>query len=126
MAIHNRALKHKPYLTWLGGRARRMRKAPTPAEEKLWSQLLRYRPLGYKFTRQKPMRWYILDFYCSRLGLAIEVDGYYHRKDYDNQRDLDIYEVGIRTIRFSNDDVLRDFKLVECQLKRIIREMSQV
>jgi len=45
--------------------------------------------LKYRFLRQKPIGNYILDFYCSKLLLAIEIDGISHedRIDYDHKRD---------------------------------------
>lgn len=52
-----------------------MRRNPTPAEQKLWEDVLKHRPLGYKFTRQKPLDFFIVDFYCAKLRLAIELDG---------------------------------------------------
>ena len=70
--------------------AREMRKRPTLAEDQMRQSFLRYRPVGYKFTRQKPIGPFILDFYCAKLSLAIEVDGEIHKikQEYDHQRTL--------------------------------------
>ena len=59
--------------------ARENRKNQTEAEKRLWIEVLRNKKMdGYKFTRQKPIENYILDFYCSKLKLGIEVDGSSH------------------------------------------------
>ncbi len=86
--------------------ARDHRKNPTKAEELFW-KLLSYGRLGYKFTRQKPVGRFILDFYCSKLLLAIEVDGDSHdqKENYDKGRDLYLAQRGIKTIRYQNKEV---------------------
>ena len=70
------------YVTYdeaLTEKARENRRRPTPAEKKLWFEVLRGRRLsGLKFTCQKPLDRYIVDFYCAELMLAIEIDGDSH------------------------------------------------
>ena len=56
--------------------ARSLRKNMTDAERKLWYEYLR--PCPYKFTRQKSVGPYILDFYCASTQLAVEIDGSQH------------------------------------------------
>ena len=64
-----------PYNTALTEKARENRKNPTPAERKMWFEVLQNKRLNnLKFTRQKPLDEYIADFYCSELMLAIEID----------------------------------------------------
>ncbi|RYB05373.1 DUF559 domain-containing protein [Lichenibacterium ramalinae] len=58
-------------------RARRLRRAMTPPELRLWSALRR-RPEGRKFRRQHPLGPYVLDFYCDEARLGVEVDGLAH------------------------------------------------
>ena len=91
--------------------AREMRKEPTPAEKKLWFNYLRNCP--WKFQRQKPIRQYIADFYCAKLNLVIEVDGGYHnekeQRELDEVRSVLINELGITVIRFTNEEIDRDF-----------------
>jgi very-short-patch-repair endonuclease len=60
----------------LTGRARALRRDPTPAERKLWFDFLRTHRL--KFTRQKPLRCYVADFYCAQKKVVIELDGDSH------------------------------------------------
>jgi len=100
------------YLLELRELARKNRKNPTEAEEVMWQRILRYNDLGYKFTRQKPIGRFIVDFYCSKLNLAIEIDGSSHdkRKGYDQARDLFLKQIGIKTIRFTNEEVLNNTK----------------
>lgn len=70
--------------------------------------MLKEKPLWYKFTRQKPLWPYIADFYCSKLKLVIEVDGESHigNEEYDAMRDYDMRKLWIKTIRYTNDQVL--------------------
>ena len=66
--------------------ARKLRKAMTPPEWLLW-QRLKTRHDGIVFKRQQPFGPYILDFYCFKAGLAIEVDGTIHGDDVNLARD---------------------------------------
>ena len=98
-----------PYDPRLKDRARQLRKTQTDAEEVLWQQVLRNRQLlGYKFLRQKPVQFFILDFYCSKLLLGIELDGGIHdnRKEYDRDRTYILNSLGIKVIRYKNHDIL--------------------
>ncbi len=94
--------------------ARTNRKNPTPAEMKIWLAILSYKKLGYKFTRQKPIDHFILDFYCSKLLLAIEIDGDSHcqNNDYDLLRTKKLNDLGIKVIRYTNDEVLHNLDAV--------------
>lgn len=91
-----------------------LRKNQTEAEAKLWESLRNRRFNGLKFFRQYGIGWYIADFYCPILKLAIEVDGNEHfLKDgieYDKERHKCFRALGIKTIRFSNSDVLRSIQ----------------
>jgi very-short-patch-repair endonuclease len=105
--------------------AAKLRKNMTEPEIILWNYL-RKKPFGFKFRRQHPIQVYVLDFYCHKLKLSIEIDGAYHtsieQKEKDFARTIDLNEVGIKEIRFTNDDVLNHFELViekiECELER--------
>lgn len=63
--------------------------------------------MSYEFHRQVPINEYIVDFYCHELALAIEIDGYTH--DYNYEKDVKRQKVlealGIRVVRFSEEDV---------------------
>ena len=81
----------------------------SPAEQSLW-QLLRRRPLGFKFRRQHPKGPFFLDFFCVEAKLVLEVDGPYHlgRTMRDQRRDAWLIENGFDVLHLSNDDVLCD------------------
>jgi very-short-patch-repair endonuclease len=100
-----------PYNPQLVARAREMRKNPTIAERKLWGYL---RNFPVKFWRQKPINNFIVDFYCPKLKLVIEVDGDSHFTDsglvYDEERTRVLEGYGLRVIRFTNDEVVKNFE----------------
>lgn len=110
------------YLDQLREIARNNRNNPTQAEFIMW-QYLRKNNFGYKFTRQKPFLRFVLDFYCSKLLLVIEIDGDSHkfRKKYDLERDKFLEKMNIKTIRFTNDEVLNDFVKVKEKLLPLIK-----
>ena len=91
-------------------RRRNLRNNLTVTERILWEKIRKKRLKGYKFRRQYSIDYYVLDFYCPALKLAIEVDGEYHNrpevKIYDEirQRNIEFYD--IKFIRFTNDDVV--------------------
>ena len=115
------------YLSQLTLLSRKNRKTPTEAEQKIWQELLMKRKTGYKFLRQKPINRFVLDFYCSELNLAIEIDGGYHNKtkNYDEARDKFLYQVGITTIRFTNDEILNNINDVKVKLTNVISPPCQ-
>lgn len=103
--------------------ARENRKQPTVAESKLWYQLLRMRNLSaYKFTRQKTLANFIVDFYCAELRLAIEIDGDSHAGSfvYDSERTMILSNLGITVVRYTNDDVLNNLQGVYVDLIRTV------
>jgi len=69
---------------------------------------------GYQFMRQKPIGDYIVDFYCSKLKLVIEIDGESHdgRFSYDMQRQSFLESTGLTVLRFNDIDVKRDISNV--------------
>lgn len=94
------------------GFARKNRHSPTEAEAVLWEALKGSNIGNNKFRRQHPVGKYIIDFYCHQKRLAVEIDGGYHlteeQKLYDANRTAALIQLGIREIRFTNDDVLGD------------------
>ena len=102
-------------------RARNQRKSKNPLEAKLWTLLRNRRLGGLKFRRQQPVGPYVLDFYCSRSKLAIELDGSGHARASkairDVARDEIIRGLGIRLIRFWNSDLIKSENAV---LERIL------
>ena len=70
---------------------------------------------GFHFLRQKPLLDYIVDFYCEELALVIEVDGESHvgNEEYDKKRDEELSKEGIITVRYTNDEVLKNIEGVQ-------------
>jgi len=113
-----------PYDIRLTEKAQENRKKETPAEEKLWAILRNKQFGGYKFIRQKPIKCFILDFYCSKLLLGIEVDGSSHKdkKEYDDQRSSILDQIGIKVIRFYNSEIENNIEGVKSKLLKDINQ----
>lgn len=109
--------------------AREMRKNATEAEKILWSKLKARRFLGLKFRRQHPLDTYVADFYCHEIKLVIEVDGEIHEEEinvgYDFARTLDLNELEIDVIRFSNYQIMSDINSALQQLSHYILSKNQ-
>jgi very-short-patch-repair endonuclease len=106
-------------------RAIDLRNNMTLAEIKLW-ELLQDRDLfKERWRRQHPANIFILDFYCHKYKLAIEVDGGIHLdeevRERDDGREHDIEKLGIKIIRFTNNEVLENIEFVK---KRIFEVMA--
>jgi very-short-patch-repair endonuclease len=91
--------------------ARVLRKQMTDAERKLWA-LLRRNQLGVRFRRQVPFGPYVVDFYCAKAKLVLELDGSEHctnigRED-DSQRDDSLRETGQQVVRYSDIEFLQN------------------
>ena len=103
--------------------ARALRQQPTRAEEILWAQLRGSRFYGAKFRRQVPFDRYVVDFYCHAAKLAVELDGRQHEwfADYDAGRTEVLERVGIRVIRFTNEEVCADLDSGLARLRAELR-----
>ena len=122
----SRAGSHVPYDEALIEKARENRGRPTPAENKLWFEVLQGRRLsGLKFTRQKPLDRYIVDFYCAELMLAIEIDGDSHdaRGRYDEARTRRLNALGVEVVRYANADVMGNVEGVYVDLQKRVSDM---
>ena len=77
----------------------------------VWSRLQRNRLGGYKFRRQASIGPYVVDFYCPREKLVVEIDGDSHftgeAEVYDWDRTTYFESLGLRVVRFTNEDVRR-------------------
>lgn len=94
-------------------RRRGLRQQQTAEEERLWEEL-KSNKLGLKFKRQYSVSRYVVDFYCPKRKLAVEIDGSVHkdRKEYDRFRKEFMESLGIRTIRFWGSQVRNDLRSV--------------
>jgi very-short-patch-repair endonuclease len=92
--------------------ARRLRNNSTLSEILLWKELKGKKIRGYDFHRQKPIENYIVDFYCPRLNLAIEIDGESHfaNETKDKIRQKTIEACGINFLRFDDSEIKRDME----------------
>jgi very-short-patch-repair endonuclease len=90
-------------------RARRLRRASTDAEIRLWNRLRSRALEGYKFVRQEPIGPYVVDFVCRERRLAVEIDGGQHATaKRDAIRDQWLADHRYRVLRFWNNEVLRN------------------
>ena len=108
---YNPALKEK---------ARQLRNDSTKTEILLWTFLKGRQLRGYDFHRQKPIDEYIVDFFCSELMLAIEIDGVSHigKEMYDTERQNRLEKLGIRFLRFKDDDVFYNCDYVVKEIEK--------
>jgi len=119
---------HNKYLLELRELSRTNRKNPSPSEALLWNMVLSKRIMGYKFLRQKPINQFILDFYSPKLLLDIEIDGGYHlkQKNRDEGRDLILSDLGIKTIRYTDDVVIKNLYTVAADIRQQISLLKVV
>ena len=96
-------------------RASEMRKNPTEEEKKKWHIILKH--IKPRFIRQKIIGYYIVDFYCPKLKLIIEIDGEQHyideNKDYEERRTGFLEKSGYKLLRFYNSDINKKINDVE-------------
>ena len=99
---------------------------PKP-EEVLW-QRIRRKQLGVKFRRQHGIGRYIVDFYCTELNLVIEIDGNSHfsdeGKEKDAMRDAFLEALGIKVLRFTNEEVMKQTESVLEKLFNLVRSSN--
>jgi len=96
--------------------ARESRQAPTAAEERVW-KAVRNRQLGVHIRRQHALLGrFISDFYCAHVRLCIEIDGGIHtdpaQAEYDLARSACLATHGVRTLRFTNAEVMKNLPAV--------------
>lgn len=108
--------------------AANLRMSETDAEKLLWEKLRDKKLNGIKFRRQHPIAIFILDFYCHKYKLAIEVDGNYHfteqQRALDQERTDYFRNNNIRLIRFSNEEVINKTEEVLNSILQLIEKES--
>jgi very-short-patch-repair endonuclease len=121
MKKRRKIITYNPKLKLL---ARRLRNDRTRAEIRLWQYLSGKQMMGYDFHRQKPLDNYIADFFCHELMLVIEVDGYSHTFEEvvvkDLRKEERLRELGITTLRFTDEEVMQDIDNVLRTLEHFI------
>ena len=105
-------------------RAQELRKNQTKEENLLWYRFLRKYP--HRFRRQYVIGNYIADFFCHRAKLVVELDGSQHyasqEMDYDLKRTSYLESQGLKVLRFTNLDVLRQFDAVCAAIDQAVKE----
>ena len=102
-------------------RAKELRRDMTPAEKILWQEL-RANKLGVHFRRQQVIAGFIVDFYCHKAGLVVEVDGDIHdlQQEEDARREKVLRVMGLRVVRFGNEEVVRDLSAVAGKIRKLV------
>ena len=99
----------------------------TIAERILWKELKKKDIFKARFKSQHPINIFVVDFYCHKYRLAIEVDGEIHQNEdvleYDDGRTHDIEKLGIKIIRFTNKEVIDN---IESVIDRILLEINSL
>ena len=116
------------YNNKLNDRAKLMRKNMTREEKYLWHEFLKQYPV--KFYRQKILGNYIVDFYCYKAEIIVEIDGKHHFEEfnfeYDNIRAQYFKSMEIKTMRFTNEQILNNpqhvFNLIDNEVKSRINQ----
>jgi len=104
-----------------------MRKNMTDEEKKVWYQILK----GHipKFHRQRIIGNYIVDFYCPKLKLIIEIDGYQHFEErqlaYDSERTEYLEKLGFYVLRFENTEVNKEFEDVKYVIENVCKALER-
>ena len=103
-------------------RAKELRSHMTIEEHRLWEYLRANRTNGFHFRRQQIIGVYIVDFYCHKANLVVEVDGQIHitQREYDFERDEQLASRGLTVLRFTNDEVNHNLEIVLEKIRSII------
>ena len=120
--------KIPPYDKELKQNARKNRKEMNKPEATMWYNILRQKKMcGYRFLRQKPIGNYIVDFYCAKLKLIIEIDGESHgdQVEYDRKRESYLIESGFAVIHYSNYDVMSNLECIYFDLEKEYRNVKK-
>ncbi len=98
----------------------------TEAEWKIWNLVLRKDKTWYRFLRQKPLWDYILDFYCHKLRLWIEIDDTSHnrKQDYDKKRTKYLNSIWIKIIRYTNKNIYYQLDAVIIDLESKMKDRA--
>ncbi len=93
-------------------RRKELRRNQTEAEKAFWARVRNRQFHGLRFFRQHSVGPYVLDFYCPKMNIAVELDGGQHmmdeRRQYDAARSAYLKAHKIEVLRFWNNDVLQN------------------
>lgn len=106
---------------------RRLRNDMANAEIFLWRFIRNRKIDNCKFRRQYSIGKFIVDFYCPELKLAIEIDGDTHVQgntpEYDKERQRIIESLGIKFLRFTNEQVYKNTEYVLKTIHNIVQQL---
>jgi very-short-patch-repair endonuclease len=116
-------IKYNPKLK---DRARELRKNSTPSEIELRKALRAGKMRRYTFNRQKPLDQYIVDFYCRKCKLVIEIDGDSHddKTPYDRRRQKRLESLGLHVIRFYDHEVMNHLDGVLHKIEETMQKLE--
>ena len=110
--------------------AKELRKSETEAEKQLWSRLNKNQIIGLQFRRQHPINRFIVDFFCPKIKLTIEVDGSIHElleyQSHDIGRSEILSDFGITVIRFTNEQIIEQIDSTVEEIKTICKKLLKV
>ena len=117
---------HNPKLS---PNAKELRKNMTKEERHLWYDFLRGYPV--RFLRQKVFGNYIVDFYCAKAKLVIELDGSQHYEpsgiEHDSLRSLYLESLGLKVLRIPNNEISRNFRgvceYIDMEVKKSLSQL---
>ena len=92
----------QPYEKYLKENSQKLRGEQTDAERKLWQRINRDQLLGFRFNRQKPLLSYIVDFYCAKAKLIIELDGSQHYEPDHQEKDALLNRITVKPSEFNS------------------------
>jgi len=108
---------------------RLLRKRQTFTEKILWTHLRKRQALGCKFRRQYSVDHFVIDFYCTELKLAVELDGIVHeileQKDYDKAGHKYFETYGIKFVRITNEEFLGNPNKAFLKIENAIKDLSK-
>ena len=116
----------KYYKNTLKSNARQLRQNMTEVEQVIWYRVRRKQIMGVQFYRQKPLLNFIVDFYCAKARLVIELDGGQHFEDEHQEKDIirdkALMDIGLLVLRFDNYQVLSETESVINRIYEVVAE----
>ena len=114
------------YKETLKANARQLRQNMTEAEQLIWYRVRRKQIMGVQFYRQKPLLNFIVDFYCAKARLVIELDGGQHFEDEHQEKDIirdkALMDIDLLVLRFDNYQVLTETESVINRIYEVVAE----
>ena len=110
IAIRRNFVEHLPYNQYLKSLLPEKRKKGILCEVLFWKQVRNGNFHGIDFDRQRIIGNYLVDFYVKTVGLVVEIDGPIHdlKREYDEQRQRELENYGLKVFRIANHDVLNN------------------